>query len=169
MSNDITVLLAEDDDADVYLLQRAFKDAGVTNPLQVTHDGQECIDYLEEAMRLAMRGDSVRIPCLLLLDLKMPRLTGLDVLRWRREQPILRTLPVIVFSSSGNQQDIEMAYLLGANGFVLKPPTTEARTALVKLIDGFWLKSNRLPLMCSEGLTAALKLHSTNGFRRAAP
>lgn len=164
-----TILLAEDDEADVYLLQRAFKDAGVTNPLHVAHDGKECVDYLEEAMRLALRGETVRIPCLLLLDLKMPRLNGIDVLQWRRDQPIFRTLPVIVFSSSGNQQDIELAYTLGASAFTVKPPTTDERVAFVRSIDSFWLKLNRPPLMCAEGLAVALKLHATNEFRRAAP
>jgi CheY-like chemotaxis protein len=112
-----------------------------------------------------MRGESVRMPSLLILDLKMPRMSGMDVLRWRRDQPFLRTLPAIVFSSSGNQQDIELAYLLGVCAFVTKPPTNEARTALVKLIDGFWLKANRPPLMSTESLSAAIKLHDTNGFR----
>jgi CheY-like chemotaxis protein len=160
------VLLAEDDDADVYLFQRAFQDAGVTAAVHVTHDGQECIDYLEERLRLAMRGEWVRVPRLLVLDLKMPRMSGMDVLRWRRDQPVLRTLPAIIFSSSSNQQDVELAYLLGACAFLTKPPTTDARMALAKLIDGFWLKANRPPLMSTEGLAPAIKLHGTIGLWR---
>jgi CheY-like chemotaxis protein len=161
-----TILIAEDDETDVFFLQRAFEEAGVTNSLHITRDGQECIAYLEESMRLASRGESALIPGLLLLDLKMPRMTGFEVLRWRRAQSILCTLPVIVFSASGNQQDVELAYLLGANAFIVKPATLEERTALMKLIDGFWLKSNCLPLMCTEGLAATIKFHGTNGFRR---
>jgi CheY-like chemotaxis protein len=169
METPCTILLAEDDEADVLLLERAFEDAGVSVTLQVARDGQECVDYLEEAMRLALRGETVRVPCLLLLDLKMSRLTGIDVLQWRRSQPILRTLPVVVFSSSGNQQDVEMAYALGVNAFAVKPPTTEERADFVKAIDSFWLKFNRPPLMCTDSLAAAIKLHATNGLRRSAP
>jgi len=154
------ILIAEDDENDAFLIERAFQEAGIENPLQLVRDGQEAIEYLEAARRSAERGEH-RAPVLLMLDLKMPRMTGMDVLRWLHGQPILKCLPVIVFSSSANQSDVERTYLLGANAFVTKPSSTEQRTALARFIKGFWLEFNQPPLMCTEGFAAAQKVHAT--------
>jgi CheY-like chemotaxis protein len=98
------------------------------------------------------------LPHLFILDLKMPRKTGLDVLEWLHEQPELRCLPVLVLSSSAQRTDIEKAYELGANGFVVKPATLEKRVELAKLIGAFWLDFNEGPLVCTEGLESARKV-----------
>jgi len=153
-----TVLLVEDDENDVFFLQRAFDAAGVQNALHIATDGQHAIDWLSGAGEYADRAKHP-IPCLLILDLKMPRKTGMEVLQWKREQPLLHYLPTIVLSSSAHRYDIERAYRLGASAFVVKPPSTEARTALARFIKGFWLEFNHPPLACTEGVEEAMKLH----------
>jgi CheY-like chemotaxis protein len=159
----LQILVAEDDENDVLLLERAFKEAAIANPVRFVRDGQEAITYLEAVCRSVERGEP-RAPGLLLLDLKMPRRTGMDVLRWLHEQPILRCLPVIVFSSSANQSDVERAYLLGANAFVTKPSSVEQRAALARFIKGFWLEFNQPPIVSVEGFDAAQKVHAAQEF-----
>ena len=117
-------LVAEDDENDVFFLQRAFQQAKIESPLQVVRDGQEAIDYLSGAGKFSDRKE-YPLPQLFILDLKMPRMTGLDVLRWLQDQPELHCLPVLVLSSSAQRTDFERAYELGANGFVVKPASLE--------------------------------------------
>ena len=151
------LLIAEDDENDVFFLQHAFKEADVQNPLHIVHDGKEAIDYLAGAGKFSDRS-KYPLPYLLILDLKMPRMTGLDVLQWLQEQPELQCLPVIVLSSSAHRLDIERAYQLGANAFVVKPSAVSKRTDLAKFIKGFWLDFNEAPAVSTEGLEAARKL-----------
>ena len=155
-------MLAEDDENDVFFLQRAFQQAKIENPLRVVRDGQEAIDYLSGDGKFSDR-NLYPLPHLIILDLKMPRKTGLDVLRWLQEQPELRCLPVLVLSSSAQRTDIERAYELGANGFVVKPASLEKRVELAKLIGAFWLDFNVGPLVCTEGLESARKLREERG------
>jgi CheY-like chemotaxis protein len=149
MSNDFPILLAEDDDNDVFFFQRAVREANIRNELCVVRDGQEVMDYLTGTGRFADRAQ-YPLPCLLILDLKMPRKTGMEVLQWLRTAAPFSTLPVIVFSSSAQPEDIGRAYRLGANAFVVKPASIERRTELAHLIKGFWLHYNQPPLLCSE-------------------
>ena len=144
MKGNRCVLMAEDDENDVAFLRRAFSQAEIINPLQVVQDGQAAIDYFVRGGGAFARGEAA-LPCLLLLDLKMPRKTGLEVLEWIRHQPNLKTLPVIVLSSSVHPEDIETAYERGANAFVTKPSGAPERTELAKLIKGFWLTLNQVP------------------------
>ena len=159
MKNTLGILLAEDDDNDILLLQRAFSTAEIQNPLFVARDGQEAIDYLAGTGNFANRVE-YPLPFLILLDLKMPKRSGMEVLQWLRSQPVLRCLPVIIFSSSAHRHDVERAYRLGANAFVAKPSSTEERIQLSRYIKGFWLQFNEPPLLCVEGVEAARKLHS---------
>jgi CheY-like chemotaxis protein len=149
------LLLAEDDENDVFFLQRAL--AKVENPLKVVHDGQEVIDYLSGSEKFSDRSQ-FPLPYLLILDLKMPRKTGMDVLEWLREQPDLHILPVLVLSSSAHRTDIERAYELGANGFVVKPASVQKRAELAKAIRAYWLKFNEGPVVSTEGVESARKL-----------
>jgi CheY-like chemotaxis protein len=153
------ILLAEDDENDVFLLRRAFQDAEIRNPLYVARDGQEVIDWLAGTNEFSDRSKHP-VPCLLILDLKMPRKSGMDVLEWRRRHPALKCLPVLVFSSSAHPYDIEKAYGLGANAFVVKPADNEERARFVRNVKGFWLQFNEPPVICSEGLSAAQKIHA---------
>ena len=155
-------LVAEDDENDVFFLQRAFKQAKIENPLNVVRDGQEAIEYLSGEGKFSDR-NLYPLPNLFILDLKMPRKTGLDVLGWLQEQPELRCVPVLVLSSSAHRTDIEKAYELGANAFVVKPASLEKRVELAKLIGAFWLEFNEGPVVSTEGLESARKLRQERG------
>src|SRR3954465_4483180 len=93
------VLIAEDDENDRFFIEHAFREAAIQNPLQLANDGQAVMDYLAGVGDYADR-NRYPVPCLLILDLKMPRKSGWDVLRWLRNESVLHRLPVIVFSSS---------------------------------------------------------------------
>ena len=148
------LLVAEDDANDVFFLKRAFEQAEIQNPLHFVHDGQEAIDYLSGVGAFSDR-TQYPLPSLLILDLKMPRKTGMEVLKWLDEQPELRRLPVVVFTSSAHQKDVERAYQLGANAFVVKPSSVGRRIELAKVMKGFWLDFNEPSLLSTEGLEAA--------------
>src|SRR4051812_49319470 len=115
-----TILVAEDETADAFFLKRAFAKAGVPTTLQFVRDGQEAIEYLAGEGEFANRLVHP-LPHLLLLDLKMPRMDGFQVVGWVRQQPLLKRLPVIIFSSSDQEHDINRAYDLGANSYLVKP------------------------------------------------
>jgi CheY-like chemotaxis protein len=138
-----TILQVEDDPNDVFLLQHAMKKAGVANPIQVARDGQQAIDYLQGAGKFADR-DEFPLPCLVLLDLKLPHVMGLDVLRWIRQESGI-TLVVVLLTASGEGRDIATAYRLGANGFLIKPSEASKLEDMVKAIRDFWLTHNTLP------------------------
>src|SRR5690349_14765253 len=114
------ILLAEDREDDVLLIQQAFEQAGIRNPLFVVRDGEEAISYLSGEGKYAKR-EEFPLPDLLLLDLKMPRKDGFDVLRWLMQQPSLSALRVLVLTTSGEIYDVDEAYQLGANSFLVKP------------------------------------------------
>ena len=111
------VLYAEDEENDVFFLQRAFGKANLPG-LKVVHDGQQAVDYLSASER-----DPVKcpVPSLVLLDIKMPFLSGLEVLAWMRKQPAVAGLPVLVLTSSSQGKDIELAYSLNVTAYVTKP------------------------------------------------
>src|SRR4051812_33558569 len=101
-----TILLVEDSEDDVLFMQRALLSAGFKQPLQVAPDGRIALEYLGGAKQFADR-KTYPIPSLVLLDLKLPHVLGLDVLKWIRSQPDLQTLPVVVLTSSGERSDLE--------------------------------------------------------------
>jgi len=138
------VLVAEDDPGDVFLLERAFASAGVPASLHFVRDGQEAIDYLGGEAAYSDRTQHP-LPDLLLLDLKMPRLNGFDVLEWLRQQPGLKRLPVTVLTSSDQPQDVNRAYDLGANSYLLKPHSSHDLSDLVKRVQKYWLEVNLHP------------------------
>lgn len=131
------ILLAEDDDGDVLLLRRAFEKAGVTNPLHVVSDGEQAVAYLTGQGGYADR-ERHPLPSLVLLDIKLPRRSGLDVLAWMREQPGLRRIPVVVLTSSEQPADISCAYDAGANAYHIKPVGFEGLLAFVEALEGYW-------------------------------
>jgi CheY-like chemotaxis protein len=154
MSEERSILVAEDDESDVLLLQRAFKEAGLQNALHFTHDGQDAIEFF---LRQRQAPDD-RLPALVILDLKMPRKSGIDVLQWIRQQPGLQCLPVMIFSSSARREEIERSYLLGANGFLVKPASTAERAELARFFKA-WLQFNQPPLASTEGFKSAQSAH----------
>jgi CheY-like chemotaxis protein len=133
------ILVAEDDPTDAYFFQRAFKRAGLPVVLHFVRDGQEVIDYLQGAGQFADR-TAHPLPQLVLLDLKMPRLDGFDVLKWVRQQPGFSALQVVIFSGSGEPKDINRAYGLGANWYLVKPHSMDELTSLVGRFKKFWLE-----------------------------
>jgi CheY-like chemotaxis protein len=133
------VLYVEDDDSDVLLMRRAWKKVDVQNPLQVVTDGQDALRYLSGEEQYANRGDHP-MPCLVLLDLKMPKVTGLEVLRWIRSQPALVGLRVVVLSSSNYPADINAAHGLRVDAYLIKPGTFDEWVAMVDTLNVYWLK-----------------------------
>ena len=138
------VLVADDDQNQAYLTARAFKAAGVRHPLALVPDGDAAIEYLEGKGRYADRA-AHPLPCLLLLDQKLPGRSGLEVLEWVRTKSSFCTLPVLLLSASTFDGDIQTAYLLGANGYLVKPGEFEALVAMAKAIKDYWLTVNRSP------------------------
>jgi len=142
------VLVAEDEPMDVYLLKRAFATPRASIAFQFVSDGQEAIDYLSGADQYADR-NVYPLPDLMLLDIKMPRLDGFEVLDWLRKQPGLKRLPVAIFSNSDMERDIHRAYELGANSFLLKPREPEGMSELARRLEEYWLELNRGPVRLS--------------------
>jgi CheY-like chemotaxis protein len=132
-----TVLLVEDDLNDIFLVKRAFKIARVQNPLQVVTDGQEAINYLRGQGRYASR-ETYPLPKLMVMDIKMPRRTGFEVLEWVKHDGILRRIPIVIVSSSDNPADINRAYELGANAYMVKPMDYRAVEHLFNAITQYW-------------------------------
>ncbi|MFN7138665.1 MAG: response regulator [Limisphaerales bacterium] len=114
------VLLAEDDSNDVFLLKRALKAAGVTNPVFVVRDGQEALDYLQGTGNFSDRS-RFPVPGVIFLDIKMPRKNGFEVLQWIREASSIKSAAVVITSSSQLPADIERGQALGANFYLPKP------------------------------------------------
>lgn len=136
------LLLVEDNEDDVFLMKRALKGARVVNPLFVVEDGQEAVDYLGGAGKFADR-DQYPLPAVVFLDLKLPFISGHDVLAWIRRQRELESLVVIVLTSSNEPSDLNRCYALGANSYVVKPPTPEQLEELAKAFKWYWLEYNQ--------------------------
>jgi len=138
------ILLAEDLQDDIDIIVRAFQRAGVSTPIHVVRDGEEAIQYLKGEGAYSNRAE-YPLPALFLLDLKMPRVDGFEVLKWVRAQPGLRTLPVVVLTSSEHIRDVNRAYELGANSFLVKRMEFDAAGALSRMINDYWLKTSSPP------------------------
>lgn len=139
-----TILLVEDNPSDIALTQRALHRAGITVKLVVVEDGQEALDYLFGAGAYAGR-DTSHQPSLVLLDLKMPKVDGLEVLRRLRADRHTRRLPVIVLTSSKEEQDVAAAYDLGVNSYIRKQVDFEQFDTAMKLMGAYWLGLNEPP------------------------
>jgi CheY-like chemotaxis protein len=138
-----TILQIEDDPNDVFLLRHALTKAGVQNPVQVAIDGRQAIDYLKGVGKFADR-EKFPFPSLVLLDLKLPQVMGLAVLKWIRQQP-WPALIVVMLTASAEKEDVKMAYDLGANGFLVKPSESSKLVDIVRSVRDFWLTHNTLP------------------------
>jgi CheY-like chemotaxis protein len=139
-----TILLVEDDPNDVLLIERAFRRANLANPLRVVGDGEAALAYLSGELPYTDR-DRYPMPLMILLDLKLPRKSGLEVLAWLRQQPGLKRLPVVVLTSSREASDINRAYDLGANSYLVKPVDFDALLDMVKNLNLYWLLLNEKP------------------------
>ena len=136
-----TILHVEDDPNDVLLLEHAHRKAGIQCNIQRVADGDEAISYLEGKDRFADR-QQFPLPQVILLDLKMPRLNGFDVLSWRRKNDKFKSVPVIVLSSSNHDIDLKRAYELGVNSYLIKPVSFDALVEIVRVVHDYWLRLN---------------------------
>jgi CheY-like chemotaxis protein len=134
----------EDNPKDVLLIQRAFRKANVTIPLQVVEDGEVAVRYLSGEEPYSDR-DRYPLPMLILLDLKLPRKSGTEVLEWLRQQPKLKRLPVVVLTSSREYVDINQVYDLGANAYMVKPVAFDNLVEIVKTLNLHWIIYNEKP------------------------
>lgn len=137
-TKDAAVLYVEDDPDDVMFMRLGFANAGLTRPLHVLTDGQQAIDYLAGTGPYADRA-IYPVPGLMLLDLSLPRVSGLDVLRWICDQAHLHELPVVVLSTSARRDDWLQAQHLGANGYLVKPPDMTTLPHILKPLIAYWL------------------------------
>ena len=135
--------MVEDSEDDAIIFTRALKTSGVSGLLKIATDGREAIEYLTRAMN----GDNsdYPLPSLVLLDLKLPHVLGLDVLKWIRSQPPLQTLIVIVLTSSRQESDLDRAYRLGANSYMVKPSTLDELVKMVRSLGDYWFGHNNTP------------------------
>ena len=138
------ILLAEDLEDDILLIRRAFAAARVAIPLHVVRDGEEVLAYLSGLGKYSSR-DEFPLPDLILLDLKMPNMDGFEVLRWIRHEPTLSSLRVVILTSSNRLQDINAAYQLGANSFLVKTMGFDQFVETVKATMHYWLRLDRAP------------------------
>jgi len=132
------ILLVEDSQDDVHLVRQAFKNAHITNPVQVASDGEEAIAYLKGEGKFANRL-KYPLPALVLLDLNIPKVAGLGVLRWIRQQPGLNVLRVVVLTASQDMHETKAAYAAGANSFLVKPADFHESVRLMIAVAGQWL------------------------------
>ena len=136
----LTILVAEDDPLDAELLKRAMKRAAITGPVHFVKDGDEAIEYLQGHGRFADR-ILYPFPSVVLTDLKMPRRTGLELLDWLRKHPECRVLPAILMSGSWMPRDVDKAYHFGVNSYFRKPSTLDELTELMRLLKGYWSRT----------------------------
>jgi CheY-like chemotaxis protein len=138
------ILYVENEPTDVMLVRRALTKTGVTRTLRDVENGEQAVNYLLGKPPFEDR-QAHPLPAMILLDLSMPLMDGFEVLKWRLEQPELKLIPVVVFTSSRHQRDIVEAYRLGANGYLVKPTSTDELLKIVDSIRAFWLTHNELP------------------------
>ena len=145
MRSDAVILLVEDRVDDVFLMLRSFDHAGIKNPVQVARDGEEAIEYLSGVGKFSNR-HLYPLPDLVLLDLKLPKINGFEVLRWIRAESDLCGLRVIVLTSSQDIRDVNNAYAIGANSFLVKPMDFHRFVELSAMISDNWLHWSANPL-----------------------
>ena len=152
------ILIAEDNEDHVLLLRRALRRGALLNPIFVVSDGEEAIAYLDGEGKFADRYE-YPLPALLLLDLKMPKKNGFEVLEWIRHQPGLRRLRIVVLTTSDAPSDIDRAYDLGANAFMIKPLEQKDFLKVTDAIKGYWLWMSAAPNLQAGRSEEVDKLH----------
>lgn len=139
MGYNSTILLVEDNPMDVDLTLRAFKRRKLTNPIEIARDGEEALAWLPRWTK----GDAC--PVVILLDLKLPKVDGLEVLRQIKADPIAKNIPVVILTTSAADLDIKRAYELGANSYIVKPVDFEKFMEVAEHIEVYWRVLNRAP------------------------
>jgi len=139
-----TLLIVEDEENDVLFLKDALRKANILSPIQVVEDGRLAMDYLAGVGKYADR-KSYPLPSVIFLDLKLPQVNGLAILKWIREQSDLPPILVMVLTASSLDEDIERAYRLGANSYVVKPSSRDKLVEVLKDFGNWWFKHNEPP------------------------
>jgi CheY-like chemotaxis protein len=139
-----TILLVEDDPGDTALMRRGFEKAGVLNPIQHITHGDKALAYLAGVNEYADR-TAYPLPVLILLDLKLPGMTGLEILRWMRTQRDLRRIPAVVLTMNEDPDTINAAYDAGANSYLLKPGDRRGIVEMINTLQHYWLQLNEPP------------------------
>jgi len=137
-----TILLIEDDPNDVLFMKTAFEAVGLQNPVREVADGKQAMAYFAGTGPYADR-HKYPLPYLVLMDLKLPYLMGLDLLKWVRERREFDSIMVVVLSASANPKDVDAAYRLGANGYLMKTSRFDTLKAMVQALNDYWLVHNR--------------------------
>lgn len=140
--NNLAILLVEDNPQDVELTLRAFKKRKLANPVYVARDGEEALDYVHRRGAFA---EEAPVPGMVLLDIRLPRVDGIEVLRQMRAHPDYRTVPVVMLTTSKEDVDIRRCYDLGANSYIIKPVAFDDFLGVVERIDLYWILTNVPP------------------------
>ncbi len=144
MASSDHILIVEDNDDDAVLIRRAFKQCKLSNPLQFLTDGEKAIAYLAGEGPYADRS-MAPFPVLVLLDLKLPRKSGLEVLEWMKQRSLLKRIPVVILTSSKEHKDVSRAYDLGVNSYLTKPVEYADLRAIVERLHLYWIMTNQRP------------------------
>lgn len=150
MNSRHTILLVEDEPDAVILMQKALHAAGVPNPIQVVNDGEKAIAYLDGEAPFDDRSQ-YPLPGLLLLDLKLPRKSGFEVMDWIARKPELQTLLIVTLTSSKENKDVIRAYECGANSYLVKPASFLTLVEMMKAFREYWIRFNEMPDVPSSG------------------
>ena len=142
MSN-LQILIAEDDADDRYLIGTAFAEKGYSEKIDFVENGVELLSYLENILLIGP--DEKNLPCVILLDLNMPKKDGREALKELKQHPIFKKIPVIVFTTTKNEIEIKRCYELGANSYVVKPLTFDDLLSVVENIRSYWFKTASIP------------------------
>jgi CheY-like chemotaxis protein len=145
----ITILMADDDQDDCLLVSQAFEESRLRNELRFVGNGEELMDYLYERGKYKAPGQAPR-PGLILLDLNMPRKDGREALREIKADPALREIPVVVLTTSKDEEDVLKSYNLGANSYVTKPVTFEGLVEVIKSLGKYWFEIVELPIVARD-------------------
>lgn len=141
--NNLQILIAEDDADDRYLIGTAFTEKGYSEKIDFVENGVELLSYLENI--LVTNPDEKNLPCVILLDLNMPKKDGREALKELKQHPTFKKIPVIVFTTTKNEIEIKRCYELGANSYVVKPLTFDELLMVVENIRSYWFKTASIP------------------------
>lgn len=131
------ILLIEDNPIDLDLTLRAFHKRKLTNPVDIARDGEEALQYIEKWK------NGAAVPVVILLDLNLPKVNGLEVLEAIKKHPVFKTIPVVVLTTSSESRDVNASYLLGANSYIVKPVDFDKFMEVAKQIELYWSVLNR--------------------------
>lgn len=143
MTEDIFILIAEDDADDRFLLQAAFEENGFSDRLQFVENGVEALEHLY-ALTHANEDQTIVFPKFVLLDLNMPKKDGREVLKELKSHPQLKNIPVIIFSTTNNEQEMRRCYELGANSYITKPNNFENLIKTVAALRSYWIQNSEV-------------------------